>query len=389
LAPDALSVDIARLAPGVVELRRDLHQNPELAFKETRTAALIAERLGKAGYRVEAEVGGTGVVATLEGVSPGPTLMIRADIDALPVTELTGLPFASKNGNMHACGHDGHIAIAVGAAEILSKYRNSLRGALKFVFQPAEEITQGALAMLGDRALAGLTPDRVIGLHIWNRLPAGHVLVNQSTVFASADAIRITVKGRGGHGAMPHLAVDPVVAAALVVANAQTVVSREVPPNEMGVLTFGQIHGGSAPNVIADQVTIEGTVRAYRPEVRSLILAAAKRVAIETARSVRAEAVFERLYGSPPVVNNPEVASWLGAVARQIVGDGRVGEHDPVSVGDDMAEFLNRAPGCYFMLGGGRPGAENHHNARFDFDEACLPVGVEVFVRAALDYLGA
>ncbi|MBI4220099.1 MAG: amidohydrolase, partial [Chloroflexi bacterium] len=240
---DEITAELQELASELVAIRRDVHQHPELGFKEVRTAALISRSLAESGYRVQAEVGGTGVVAVLDGGAPGPTLAIRADIDALPVGELTGLPFASRNGNMHACGHDGHIAIALSAARLLARHRKQLRGRVKFVFQPAEEITQGALAMLGDNALDEPEPDRVIGLHIWNQLPAGTVSVNRATVFASADAIRITVRGKGGHGAMPHRSVDPVVAASLIVAAAQTVVSREVPPNEMGVLTFGQIHG--------------------------------------------------------------------------------------------------------------------------------------------------
>ncbi len=379
----------------LVALRRQLHAVPELAFKEVQTSALIAARLRAAGLKVETGVGRTGVVAVLDGTprqaqgarSPGPTLMVRADIDGLPVRELTGLPFASQNGAMHACGHDSHITMAIGAAEALAHMRDRVRGRVIFAFQPAEEVVQGALAMLGDGLFERYKPDRVIGLHVWNQLPAGKVFVNRGTVFASADAVRITVSGRGGHGALPHLSVDPVVAAAQIISAAQTVVSREVPPNEMGVLTFGQVHGGSAPNVIADQVVLEGTVRAYRPEVRKLIFDALPRVAAGVAQGLRCEAKFEHLYGSPPVINNADVADWLGKVATQVVGEDGVASHDPVSVGDDMAEFLNRAPGAYFLLGAAKDAAESHHNARFDIDEACLPIGTEVFVRAALDYL--
>jgi amidohydrolase len=288
---------------------------------------------------------------------------------------------------MHACGHDGHMAMAVGAAEVLSRLKARLRGRVVFVFQPAEEVVGGALKMLADGLFETSKPDRVIGLHLWNQLPAGKVFVNRGTVFASADAFRLTVTGRGGHGALPHLSVDPVVAAAQMISAVQTVVSREIPPNEMGVVTFGQLHGGSAPNVIADQVVAEGTVRAYKPEIRQKIFEAVQRVAAGVASGLRAEAKFERLYGSPPVINNPEVATWAARHAAATVGEENVGDHDPVSVGDDMAEFLNRAPGCYFLLGAARQGAAPHHNARFDFDEACLPIGTEIFVRAALDFL--
>jgi amidohydrolase len=384
---DDLRREVSRGAAAVVALRRELHGTAETAFKEEATAGIIAARLKAAGLKVETGVGRTGVVGTLEGAGRGPTLMIRADTDGLPVRELTGLPFACVNGSMHACGHDGHMAIAVGAAEALSRLRQRLRGKVVFAFQPAEEVVQGAMAMINDGLLDRVKPDRVIGLHLWNQVPVGRIGVNRGTVFASADAFRLTVTGRGGHGALPHLSVDPVVAAAQVISAAQTVVSREVPPNEMGVLTFGQVHGGSAPNVIADAVTVEGTIRAYRPEVRTLIFDAVQRVAGGVASGMRADATFERMYGSPPVVNNPEVAAWVARHAAAVVGEDGVTELPPVSVGDDMAEFLDRVPGCYFLLGAAKDGAAPHHNARFDFDERCLATGTEVFVRAAVDMM--
>jgi amidohydrolase len=313
--------------------------------------------------------------------------MVRADIDGLPVVEKTGLEFASQNGAMHACGHDGHIAMALAAAELLSAMKDRLGGNLVFAFQPAEEIVSGALAMFDDGLLERWNADRVIGTHLWNQLPTGFVGVNRGTVFASADNFRVEITGKGGHGALPHLAVDPVAASAQIVAAAQTIVSREVPPNQMGVLTFGQVHGGTAPNVIADSVIVEGTFRAYRPEVRDLISNSLQRVTADVAAALRATARYEHMHGSPPVINNPEVASWTARVAAQVVGEENVDEAEPVSVGDDMAEFLNRMPGTYFLLGAAKEGTESHHNARFDFSEECLPLGAEIFVRAALDYL--
>ncbi|MFW6194994.1 MAG: M20 metallopeptidase family protein [Chloroflexota bacterium] len=382
-----IAATVSARAEDLVRLRRDLHQNPEVGFQETRTASVIAERLQGAGIPARTEVGGTGVVGVLDGASPGRTLMIRADIDALPVRELTGLPFASGNGNMHACGHDGHIAMAIGAAETLAGLREQLAGRVVFVFQPAEEFVEGAKAMIADRVIEDYAPDRVIGLHLWNQYPTGFIGVNPQTVFASADIIRITVRGRGGHGALPHQAVDPVVIAAHIVSALQTIVSREIPPSAMGVVTIGAIKGGSAGNVIADEVVMHGTVRAYLPEVREAIFAAIERTATGIASAMRGEAELETLHGTPPVVNDPVVAGWVTDVARQAEGATEVGEHDPVSVGDDMAEFLQRVPGCYFLLGAGGPDRYPHHNARFDFDEACLTTGVEVFVRAATDYL--
>ncbi|MCH7741016.1 MAG: amidohydrolase, partial [Chloroflexi bacterium] len=348
---DEINVAIDAIQDEMVALRRLLHAAPEIAFQEHETAARIASELTSAGLDVNAEIGGTGLVGVIEGDRPGPTLMIRADIDGLPVTELTGLEFASTNGNMHACGHDGHIAIAIGAAKVLAGMRDRLAGKIVFLFQPAEEVVGGANAMIDDNVLRDYPCDRAIGLHLWNQMPVGEIGVNRAAVFASADAIRITVRGRGGHGALPHLAADPVTAAAQIVSAAQTVISREVPPNEMGVLTFGQIHGGVAPNVIPDEVVIEGTIRAYTPETRELIHNSLERLAKQTAIAMKCEAIFERLYGAPPVVNTPEVADWISATAAGVIGPDHVGEVEPVSVGDDMAEFINRVPGCYFLLG--------------------------------------
>jgi len=382
-----ISDEIRAATDGLVGLRRQLHACPELGFEEAQTGAIIQERLRNAGLSVRTGVGRTGLVGILDGTGPGPTLMVRADIDALPIAEETGLPFASTNGRMHACGHDGHMAMVVGAAEILAGRRDALRGRAAFVFQPAEEITGGARAMIDDGVLDETRPDRLIGLHLWNQVPFGRVGVNAGIVFASADAIRLTIRGRGAHGALPHTAIDPLVTAAEVVSTLQTVVSREVPPNQMGVLTIGQIHGGSAPNVIADEVILEGTVRAYTPEVRQQILDAAQRIASGVASGMRATATLERLYGAPPVVNDPEVAEFVTRHAAAVAGQENVGELEPLSVGDDISEFMNRVPGCYFLLGAAREGAESHHNSRFDFDEGCLPIGTEILVRAALDYL--
>ncbi|MEK9676088.1 MAG: amidohydrolase, partial [Chloroflexota bacterium] len=246
---DEINRLVSEHADALIETRRYFHQIPELGFQENETAGEIARRLEVAGLRVETGIGKTGVVGVLEGGKPGSTLMIRADIDGLPVDESTGLEFAATNGRMHACGHDGHITMALVAAEILATVRNEIAGTVIFAFQPAEEVVQGALAMIEDGLFEKYPADRVIGTHLWNQIPTGTVGVNRATVFASADQFRIIVRGKGGHGAMPHMTIDPVAAIAEIITTAQTVVSREVPPNEMGVLTFGQIHGGAAPNV--------------------------------------------------------------------------------------------------------------------------------------------
>lgn len=388
MPPDAIPDLVAARKSEMIATRRLFHTFPELGFQENETASAIAERLKAAGLEVETGIGQTGVVGVLKGARDGPTLMIRADIDGLPVDELTGLEFASKNGRMHACGHDGHITMALGAAELLARRTDDLSGTLVFVFQPAEEFVEGAKAMIADNVMADHAPDRVIGLHLWNQYETGFVGVNQGTVFASADQFELVITGKGGHGALPHTAIDPVVITAQVISALQTVVSREIPPNAMGVLTVGQVIGGTAPNVIADFVTVRGTIRAYTSEIRDQIIAAAKRTASGVAETMRGSAEFRLLNGAPPVVNDPEVAAWLTGIAGSVPGVERVGAHEEVPVGDDMAEFINRVPGCYFLLGAGDPERPPHHNARFVFDEGCLPLGVEIFARAALDYLG-
>ena len=378
----------------MIATRRLFHTFPELGFQENETARAIAERLKAAGLEVETGIGQTGVVGVLKGARDGPTLMIRADIDGLPVDELTGLEFASKNGRMHACGHDGHIAMALTAAEILVDLKDRLAGTVVFAFQPAEEVVQGALAMIGDGLFDRYPADRVIGTHLWNQIPTGIIGVNRATVFASADQFRLVVTGKGGHGAMPHMTIDPVIAMAEIITTAQTVVSREIPPNDMGVLTFGQIHGGTASNVIADNVTVEGTVRAYTPETRTRIMESLEGIDTNVAAAMRASTSFERIHGTPPVINDPEVAAWVTQQASLVVGEGNAREWEPISVGDDMAEFNNRVPGTYFLLGAAHDDAtvaarsiEGHHNARFDWNEDCLPIGTEVFVRSAIDFL--
>ncbi len=382
---DDISSLIASRRDDMVAMRRYLHARPETGFLEVETAAYIAKRLRRAGYEVHEGLGKTGIVATIEGGKPGRTLAIRADIDGLPIDELTGLDFASTNGAMHACGHDGHITMALIAAEIIAENRDRIEGQVSLIFQPSEEIAQGALAMIADGAMEIADPDVVIGTHLWNQMPMGYVGVNQATVFAAADMFKMTVRGHGGHGAIPHLTVDPVVAVANIINACQTVVAREISPQAMGVVTFGSVHGGSAGNVIADEVEILGTIRAYTPETHQIIADAVPRIASNVAASLRCEATFTRLAGTPAVINKPPVANWVSGLAMQTIGEDSVGEYEPISVGDDMAEFMNRVPGTYFILGASKPGTEGHHNAKFDFNEDCLPIGTEIFVRAAFD----
>lgn len=372
--------------PDIIATRRFLHAHPETSFNEKQTAAYIAQRLQKAGLQVTQNIGQTGLIAQIEGDNPGKNLVIRADIDALPIDELTKLEFASTNGAMHACGHDGHIAMAIAAAEILAQLKNHINGKIYFVFQPAEEIGLGAIAMIKDGIMDIINDAQaVIGTHIWNQTPNGYVGINQATVFAAADMFKVNITGFGGHGAMPHNTVDPLITAANIINTAQTIVAREIPPQEMGVVTFGSIHGGNAGNVIADSVEMNGTIRAYNPETHQTIKNAMQRIITQTAKALKADAQYTHISGIPPVVNNPKIANWVARSAIQTVGEDHVGPIEPISVGDDMAEFMNRIPGTYFILGASKQNAEGHHNAKFDFNEKCLPIGTEIFVRSALN----
>ena len=385
---------IREISGPIVKLRRQLHSIPEIAFKEKKTSSLISKHLLESGVEVIGGIGKTGVVGIIEGSNSGKTLMIRADIDALPLEEKTELPFSSTNGNMHACGHDGHTAIALMTARAISKLKDTFNGKVVFVFQPAEEIVAGAKEMINEGLLETYQPDRVIGLHIWNEIPVGTIAVNDGSVFASADGFRIKFIGKGGHGALPDRTIDPIVMAAEFISVVQSIVSREISPNEMGVLTVGQIHGGTAPNIIPDMVLLEGTIRAYSTKVRKQIISSVGRIATGISQTMKGDSRFEILYGTPPVVNDSKVAKWMSGIATSVVGKKKVTEWDPVSVGDDVSEFINRIPGAYILLGGGftedsllHASSSGHHNNRFDFDEKCLPIGVELFLRATFDFL--
>lgn len=384
------SEEAVRTRDDVVAVRREVHRHPELAHQEHRTAQLAAERAADLGFEVRSDVGGTGVVADIDGSGSGPTLMLRADMDALPVRERgDGRVVTSEvDGVMHACGHDGHVAMALGAATALVAMRDTWHGRLRLCFQPAEEIAGGALPMIDDGAADGV--DRVLGIHLWAPLQVGRVAVTPGVVFGSADLFTITVQGRGGHGGMPHTTIDPVVAAAQVITALQTIVSRETSPFSPAVVTLGKITGGSASNVIADSVLLEGTVRAVEQSERERLLERVAAVARDTARALRADASFQLGAGCPPVVSDPEVAAVVRDAAVAVVGDEHVDVARPVTVGDDMACFLERAPGCYFLVGAGHPErgpVAPHHSADFDIDEACLPVGVATLVQASLSIL--
>ena len=371
--------------------RRHLHRHPDLSGAEGPTAQFIASRLSETGWSPRLLMEGRAVVAELEGgAGPGRRLLIRADIDALPIQERgPERPYRSEvPGVMHACGHDAHVAIALGVAEGLMRLRAQLHGAVRLAFQPAEETAGGAEEMIREGVMDDPPVEGALGLHIWSGVPAGTVGVRDGAIFASADGFSLVVRGRGGHGALPHQALDPVPITSLVVLALQTLVSRETSPFESAVVTVGQIQGGQAFNVIPEEVRLSGTVRAFSAETRLRLLRRIEETSAGIAASFGASAETVVGAGCPPVVSDPRMAALVRAAVAASPGVGLV-EPDPITVGDDVALFLELVPGCYFLLGGGNREVgivAPHHHPEFDLDEACLPVGVEVMLRAALAY---
>lgn len=377
----------------LVAWRRDFHRHPELGFKEFRTSGIVAKHLASLGLArsVQTGIGGTGVVGLLDGARPGPVVMVRFDMDALPIQELNQIDYVSENaGAMHACGHDAHTAIGLGVAQIMAAHREDFAGTLKFVFQPAEEGESGALAMIRDGVLNDPAPDIALGLHVWNELLAGLAQVGAGGVMAAADIFTIKVQGKGTHGAAPHLGVDPIVLAAHIVTALQTVVARSVDPRQTAVVTVGTLHAGSAFNIIADSAEMTGTLRTFEPIVREQILQRVKSVVEGTAAALGGSASIEIKAISPATVNDARVAQVVRETATEILGAANVSADQFTMGAEDMSEFLNRVPGCFFFLGSANADKGlnyPHHNPRFDIDEDILPDGVAILAGAAMRYL--
>jgi amidohydrolase len=378
----------------LVDLRRDLHSYPELAHQEHRTAGIISERLRALGLdEVCAGVGQTGVVGVLNGGWPGRRVMLRADIDALPLQESDrGQPYRSRNeGVHHACGHDGHTAILLMVAELLAARRDALPGSVQFVFQPAEERVDGAAGMLRD-GIFQPPPDACFGLHLWNEIEVGHIDVRPGPIYASADAFVIELTGSGGHAAMPHQVADPVVAAAELIVALQTLVSRESPPMEPAVLTIGSIHGGTAPNIIPARVEMHGTLRVFDADLRVRLLSRIDEVMTGIAHTLRVRPGLQLTDACPACVNDAAMASLVQRVGTRILGANNVAQQQRTLGADDMAEFLNAVPGCYFFVGAcnAERGLQSpHHSPTFDFDERALEIGVKMLANVALEFLEA
>ncbi len=386
--------DAEELYPQLVAWRRDFHRHPELGFQEIRTAGIVAEHLHSLGLETSTGVGKTGVVAIVEGEAlpeDAPTVMLRFDMDALPVAEETGLPFASQTpGVMHACGHDGHTAIGMGVAHVLSQHRKSLRGRVKLVFQPAEEGLGGAKAMIEDGVLADPVPTAAYGLHVWSRLPLNQVVVQSGPLWANADMFSLIVRGQGGHGAVPQETVDATLVAAQILVAWQSIVARNVNPQETAVISVGKFQSGNASNIISDRAELTGTIRSFTAEVQALLLKRLEALAVSIAEGFGASAHFDYVYGCPVTQNSEAGAALMNEVATAVAGAENVIQIAPMMVGEDMSEFLNRAPGCFVLLGASDPAGQMHsphHSPTFDFDERTLPVGVALLAGAALAHL--
>jgi len=377
----------------MVELRRSFHMHPELGMEETRTAGIVAEELEKLGIEIETGVGGTGVVGVLRGNKQGKTIAIRADMDALPIEDRKNVDYASKvEGKMHACGHDGHTAILLGTAMLLSEMRGRINGTVKFIFQPAEEGPGGAAPMIKDGAMKDPEVDAIIGLHLFTDMPTGKIGIRYGATNAATDSFEIKIAGSGGHGAAPHRAVDAITMSAQVVSALQTIVSREINPLDSAVLTIGTIKGGYRYNVICPEVELTGTVRTLRPETRDLMPKRIEEILEGIVGGMRGSFEFRYHHGYPQVVNDERTVDLVANSARELLGDDGVVTIPEASMGgEDFSYFAQVAPGCFFRLGAGNvskgcnyPG----HHPMYNFDEDAMPVGVAVFANVVFNYLG-
>jgi amidohydrolase len=390
-----MSIDWMQLAQQrrdtLIARRRDFHQHPELAFQEVRTAGIVAQVLQDLGLEVQRGVGQTGVVAILEGTTDGPTILVRADMDALPVHEETNAPYQSlEAGKMHACGHDGHVAIALAVAEMLAEQKDRVKGRIKFVFQPAEEIASGAQAMIADGVLAQPAPDVTLGLHLWNEIPVGTVSVTEGSAMAGAADWQMTVRGSGSHGAMPHLGRDPIVAASQIVSALQAVVSRNVSPLDTAVLSCTMFHAGTARNVIPNEAVLAGTYRTYRPEVRDLVDQRLRETALAVAQAFGCTVEIQTRELTPPLINDAQTNRRLRATFNALETDLTFVNDVRTMAAEDFAVFMTQVHGSYFFVGSAKTGGVPsfpHHHPKFDIDEDSLAIGAGLLAAAVADYV--
>jgi amidohydrolase len=386
---DALKDRIGRITDALVTWRRALQRTPELGFEERETARFVTDRLRSLDLDVRTGVAKTGVVAVLRARrSSSPPVLLRADMDALPIEETAGRAYGSTvPGKMHACGHDGHMAMLLGAATVLVEERERLTRDVVFCFQPGEEGFGGAEAMIREGILDEHKVAEAYGLHLWSQFPVGTIQLRPGPAMAAQDEFVATLHGRGGHGALPHKAVDPIVAAATAVVALQGVVSRSVDPIQPAVVTIGSLHGGSAANVIPDTATMHGTLRSFSAAVRETLRGRVREVLEGVSLAAGCKLEYTLHEGYPPVVNDAEAVARVRRHAATVVGEANVIEPDPMAAAEDFAYFLERVPGAFAFIGAGNVASgitAPHHSPRFDIDEAALPIGAELLARIAL-----
>jgi amidohydrolase len=393
----SLKTDIDEILPGVIADRRHLHEHPELGMHEHETAKFVIERLQALGVEdIRTGISETGVTGLIRGTGSGvgadKVVLVRADMDALPILEENDVEYRSQtDGVMHACGHDAHTSILLGVTRILMDQRDQFAGTIKVLFQPCEETGPGgAVWMIEQGVLEDPHVDACFGLHVWQNEPVGSVLVGDGPVMAASDRFEITVQGKGGHGAMPHGCVDPIVIGMEIVGALQTLVSREVDPTDSAVLSVCTFRSGHALNVIPDTAEIGGTVRTFNPEVRDLIERRIGEIAEGIGRAMRAEVKAEYRRGVSATVNDPAMAAIARQAAIEVVGENNVRPQIPTMGGEDFSAFLEQRPGCYFFVGTNNEGRGltwGHHHPRFDIDEDALAIGVETMARTLTGYL--
>ncbi|MED3624081.1 amidohydrolase [Neobacillus thermocopriae] len=372
----------------MIELRRDFHQYPELSFEEERTSKKVAEYLRACGLKVREHVNGYGVTADLIVDEAEPMIAFRADMDALPIQEETGLPFASQiPGVMHACGHDGHTAILLGVAKLLSFQKERLKGNVRFIFQPAEEINPGgAKGMIQEGVLEGV--EAIFGLHLWSELPSGTFRTCYGPMMAAADRFIIEIEGKGGHGGMPHKTIDSIVLASHLVMASQQIISRQIDPLEAGVITFGKFSSGTAFNIIANKAVLEGTVRSFLPEIRETLYKKLEELTTGFANMYGAKIHLDYQYGYPPVENHKKEVDFILETAAKVFGRNNTGIMKPNMAGEDFSYYLKEIPGAFCFVGAQVPNKPvyPHHHPRFQIDESVLPKAAQWFCQLAFDY---
>jgi amidohydrolase len=379
------------LFPYAQELRRDFHMHPELGFEEVRTSGIVAKELKKLGIKVTTGVAETGVIGIIEGQEEGKVVLLRFDMDALPMTEETGARYASQtSGVMHACGHDGHTAIGLSVARLLHKHKDQIKGTIKLVFQPAEEGLGGAARMVAEGVLENPRPDYSLGLHVWNDNPIGQIFVTSGPAMAGAEMFSVKITGKGAHGASPHLGYDPIVAASQIITALQSIAARNVAPLDSAVVSVTTIQGGTAFNIIPQAVELKGTVRTFKPEVRDTVHRRMKEIIHGVAESMECEAQVEVIDVTPTVVNDLELSSIVREQARTLFPDAEVLDGLRTMGSEDMAYMMDDIPGCYIFVGSQNEVKNlvyGHHHPKFDFDEHAMLTGIALISSTAMKIL--